>query len=365
MASPLSFLTTQGRELNQGSNMYQFSEHSIDAAKSSMQVAVVIPCFRCKDTISDVIRAVPDFVTVIICVEDCSKDGTREHLYNLAEKEPRLVVVTHDVNQGVGGATVSGYRRALDLNADIIVKMDSDGQMDPEMVSALIEPIVEGEADYTKGNRFFDLQEVQAMPTLRLIGNAALSFFTKLSTGYWDLFDPTNGFTALHANVAKVLPLDRLHQRYFFESDILFRLSTVRAKIVEVPMVPIYNDEHSNLSVVHTLLTFPGLHIGNFLKRIVYSYFLRGFSAGSISLLVGLALAGFGTSFGAYAWFKSYLTGMAATSGTVMVSALPLILGVQFLLHFLNHDISSVPQAPIHKKIKRFKALKPSWMKVD
>lgn len=242
-------------------------------------VAVVIPCFRAAGSIAEVVATVPDFVRMIVCVNDCSDDNMAEVLAQVAATDPRVIVVTHETNKGVGGATVSGYQRALEEGAEILVKIDADGQMDPDFIAPLIAPILEGDADYTKGNRFFDLEEVRCMPTVRLVGNAGLSLITKLTTGYWDLFDPTNGFTAIHANVARILPLGKLHKRYFFESDLLFRLSTVRARIVDVPMVPIYGDEVSNMSAVKTLVSFPFLHARNLFKRIVYNYILRGFSA--------------------------------------------------------------------------------------
>lgn len=338
--------------------MAEFSENTVNTNDNVAHVGVVIPCFRCEHTIKAVVEAIPGFVTTIVCTDDFSDDGTRGILAKLAKTEPRLEIVEHEFNRGVGGATVSGYIHALKLGADVIVKIDSDGQMDPGMIGSLIAPILEGEADYVKGNRFFDVDSVRSMPKIRLIGNAALSFLTKISTGYWDLFDPTNGFTAVHADVARVMPLERLHQRYFFESDMLFRLATIRAKVVEIPMQAIYGEERSNLSVRKTLLTFPWLHLRNCLKRIIYNYYLRGFSAGSISLLVGMALTGFGFLFGMHAWIESSGSGIAATSGTVMVSALPSILGVQFLLNFLNFDISSIPREPIHKRVQRFKTLK-------
>ncbi len=312
--------------------------------------AVIIPCFRCEKSIQAVVQAIPDSVHLIVCVDDCSDDGTPDLLRGLASLDTRITIVTHKMNKGVGGATVAGYRRAISLGAEILVKLDSDGQMNPEFIDTLIAPIVDGEADYTKGNRFFDLEAVREMPVKRLIGNAGLSFMTKLATGYWNLFDPTNGFTAIHADVANALPLSKLHKRYFFESDLLFRLATIRARVMEMPMMAVYREEKSNLSEVRSLLTFPGLHARNFAKRIVYGYFLRGFSAASLSLLAGLPLFVFGFFFGLGAWIESAATGTPATAGTVMLSAVPLLIGFQLLLSFLQHDVASVPATPIHRR---------------
>jgi hypothetical protein len=208
-----------------------------------------------------------------------------------------------------------------------------------------------------KGNRFFTVDSVRSMPALRIIGNAGLSFLTKLSTGYWDLFDPTNGYTAIHAEVAAALPLDRLHRRYFFESDLLFRLGITRARVVELPMTAHYGEETSHLSVVKCLLTFPGLHARNILKRIFYSYFLRNFSIASLNLLFGMLLVGFGLVFGVEQWAAAAVTGMPATAGTVMLSALPFLLGVQLLLSFLAHDMAMTPRESIQDRLSALRIL--------
>ena len=142
------------------------------------------------------------------------------------------------------------------------------------------------------------------MPFVRVFGNAGLSFLTKLSTGYWNLFDPTNGYTAIDARVAATLPMDQIAKRYFFESDLLFRLGVMRAKVVDLPMESHYGDEESNLSVTNCLCTFPWYHVRNFVKRILYNYFLRNFSVASLNLVLGLTLCGFGAAFGALSWAR-------------------------------------------------------------
>jgi dolichol-phosphate mannosyltransferase len=320
-------------------------------------VAVVIPCFRAATTVEEVVRGIPDGVGLVVCVDDASDDNTAAVLKQLAARHRCLEVATHSRNRGVGAATVTGYRLALRRGIRVIVKIDSDGQMNPAFIPSLVAPILMGEGDYAKGNRFFDIDRVRAMPTVRLIGNAGLSFISKLSTGYWDLLDPTNGFTAIHADVAALLPLDKLHERYFFESDLLFRLSSFGARVVEQPMETRYGSETSHLGVTRALLTFPFLHTRNFLKRIGYNYFLRNFDAASLSLVAGLALSGFGLAFGALAWLDSAATGVPATAGTVMLSVTPLLIGIQLLLAFLQLDVARVPRAPIHPRIERSRVL--------
>ena len=248
---------------------------------------------------------------------------------------------------------MTGYIAAIDDGIDIIVKVDGDGQMDPGLIPDFVAPIAAGEADYTKGNRFFDLEEIHAMPKVRLFGNAALSFITKLSSGYWDLFDPTNGYTAIHRDVARHLPLAKISQRYFFETDVLFRLNTLRAVVVDIPMNAKYGDEISGLRIPSIVGEFLAKNIRNFCKRILYNYYLRDMSLASIELPVGLILFIFGAVFGSYHWVRSVGLGIPTSSGTVMLSALPVIIGLQFILAFLGHDMRTVQSRPFHR-VKRY-----------
>ena len=260
-----------------------------------------------------------------------------------------MKVVFNSENQGVGGAVMTGYKEAIDDGADLIVKIDGDGQMDPSLLLNFIEPLILGEADYTKGNRFFDLEQIRVMPKFRLFGNSILSLMTKFSSGYWDIFDPTNGYTAIHASVAKRLPFDKISKRYFFESDILFRLNTIRAVVVDIPMDAKYADETSNLKVKSIILEFLFKNTKNFFKRIFYNYYLRDLSLGSIELPVGLLMLVFSLVYSTYHWSISLETDVATLPGTVMLAALPMLMGLQLVLSFLGHDISAVPNRPIHR----------------
>jgi hypothetical protein len=219
------------------------------------------------------------------------------------------------------------------------------------LLPALVAPLLAGEADYTKGNRFHDLDLIGRMPRVRILGNAALSFLNKLSTGYWDLFDPTNGYTAIRADVAARLNPDKISQRYFFESDLLFRLGTLRAVVVDVPMAPVYGDETSGLKVSRVIGEFAYKHLRNFGKRVFYGYFLRDMSVASIELLLGVPMLLFGLVFGAVSWAEYAGTGRAAPAGTVMLAALPVIVGLQFILAFLAYDIANVPRRPLARTL--------------
>ena len=312
-------------------------------------IAVVIPAYRVTAHVLEVIAEIGKEVSQIFVVDDACPEGSGV-LVSAKCADKRVVVLSHSENQGVGGAVVTGYRAALEAGADIVVKVDGDGQMDPAMIAELIQPIVDGDADYTKGNRFDSLVGLREMPGIRVLGNGVLSLMSKVSSGYWNVTDPTNGFTAIHRDVLKALPLDMISKRFFFESDMLFRLSILRAVVWDVPMEARYGNEKSNLSVFKALFEFPGKHFVRFHKRLFYNYYLRDMSAASLELPLGAALGWFGFIFGITKFAESVQTQVAATAGTVMLSAVPVILGFQLVLAFLSHDIASVPKRVKHKK---------------
>ncbi len=317
------------------------------------RLAVVIPCYRVTRHIAQVLSAIGPQVSLIYCIDDGCPDGSGMVAKEASIDDPRVRIVFHEANQGVGGAVLTGYEHALRDGAEIIVKLDGDGQMDAADIPQLIAPLARGEADYVKGNRFFNLDDLRSMPTARLLGNAGLSFFSKLSSGYWHLFDPTNGFTAIHASAAALLPYDKINRRYFFESDLLFRLNTIRAVVLDVPQQARYGDERSNLSLSRSLVEFSFRHCGNFAKRLFYNYFLRDFNAASLNLVAGVALMLFGVVFGAVHWIQAAQRDVLASSGTVMLSALPIILGAQALLSFLHYDTTNMPRYPLQRLIPR------------
>jgi hypothetical protein len=220
--------------------------------------------------------------------------------------------------------------------------------MDPRLIGRFVAPILAGEADYTKGNRFYDLDHIAQMPRMRIFGNAMLSILAKLSTGYWGIFDSTNGYTAIHARLVRLVALEKLSERYFFETDLLFRLNTVRALVLDVPMDAKYEDESSNLRIGHVIGEFLFKHLRNLGKRIFYNYFLRNMSIASLQLVSGILLLSFGIAFGGYHWLESARTGIPTTAGTVMIAALSILAGIQFGLSFLSYDMASAPQRPIH-----------------
>jgi glycosyltransferase involved in cell wall biosynthesis len=323
---------------------------------NTAQIAVVLPSFRVKAHILDVIGRIGPECQHIYVVDDACPEGSGAYVQAHCS-DPRVQVLTHDINQGVGGAVMTGYRQAVTDGCDVVVKIDGDGQMAPELLPQFVAPILDGYADYTKGNRFYDLTQIRQMPGVRLFGNAVLSFMSKFSSGYWDIFDPTNGYTAIHTRVVEHLPLDKISSRYFFESDMLFRLNTLRCVVVDIPMDAVYGDEKSGLKIKSILLDFLWKHARNYSKRIFYNYFLRDLSAASMQLVLCLVMLVFGVSFGLNAWHNSSDQGIETPAGTVMVAALPVFVGLQLLLSFLTQDIQSTPRVPMHKRLskKRFK----------
>ncbi len=319
-------------------------------------VAVVIPAYRAARTIENVIAGVPSFVRHIVVVDDGSPDETADVVRRAGD--PRVDLVAHETNQGVGGAVVTGDQRAVALGAEIIAKMDADSQMDPDYLLQLITPIVLGEADYTKGNRFLHERELRAMPGRRRFGNSGLSFMTKLASGYWSVFDPTNGYTAIHASLVPLLATATVAKRFFFESSMLLNLSLLRAVVRDV-YIPARYGAGSHLSESRAAVQFPFQLFRGFLRRLRLQYFVRDFTAVSLYIVFGLVLTLFGTVWGLWHFLISAQSGVVATTGTVMIAVLPLIVGVQLLLQAVTLDIQSAPTMPLHATVMLVKGEHP------
>ena len=311
---------------------------------SENRICVVIPAYNAENTIEDVLSGIPDFIDTIIIVNDCSQDNTSRVVETCQERDARVILLRHEQNLGVGGAMQSGYLLALEKEARIIVKLDSDGQMDPAFLQQLIEPVLSGEADYTKGNRFLHEKELMSMPYIRRIGNLGLSFLTKAASGYWNIFDPTNGYTAINARALKSLSFDRLANRFFFETSMLLELGLQRMVVKDVFIPANYGIERSYLSAWKSLFEFPPRLFRGMLRRIAYFYFIRDFTAITVFLVMGIGSVLFGSIWGLYEWVRSAILGVAASTGTVMIAVLPFILGVQFVLQAIVMDIQNTPK---------------------
>jgi dolichol-phosphate mannosyltransferase len=318
-------------------------------------VWIVIPCYRVRAHIQRVIAQVPPWVAGVVCVDDACPERSGEFIRREVH-DPRVVVLTLVENQGVGGATLAGYAEAIRRGAQILVKIDGDDQMDLAYLPALLAPIVLGEADYTKGNRFSSQSHLKGMPGLRIFGNTGLSFAAKLSTGYWNIFDPTNGFTAISAEVAELVMARPIARRFFFETDLLYHLGTVRAVVRDIPMPARYGDEVSNLKVGSTIGPFAVRHLRNWVRRMVGQYFVRDFNIATLELLIGVVSLVLGLSYSIY-WVAVRKPGEAAAAGVVMAAALPIIIGVQLLLQAINFDVTNTPSQPIHSYLRAIKQM--------
>lgn len=313
-------------------------------------IAVVIPCYRVARSILEVVRTLPPWVDAIYCVDDACPEKSGQ-LISAEIRDPRVQVLFHERNQGVGGAMITGFKAALAAGHGIIVKVDGDGQVDPGMLPRLLHPLVSGTADYSKGNRFYDLQALRQMPLARRIGNFGLTLLTKVASGQWHISDPTNGFVAIHHAALQILNFEKLSRSYFFETSLLIQLNIIRAVVTEVPMPARYGSERSTLSIWRTLLGFPPRLVAGLLRRLLWRYFIYDTNAVTVLLFVGsLSLAG-GAAFGFYRWHAGIVAGQVQTTGTVALALLPVIVGIQMLLQAWLLDIVDKPAAPLASRI--------------
>ena len=308
-------------------------------------VAVVIPSYRVARQIASVIQGIPSYVDHIIVVDDCCP----EHSGDVAEAlgDGRVQVIRHGKNRGVGGAMKTGFARANELNVDVVVKLDGDDQMDATQIARLCKPLLTDKAAMTKFNRFWDFVELRQMPLVRRIGNLGLSFLTKAASGHWKMFDPTNGFLALRGDVLRCLRLDALSDDYFFESSLLIELGKRGFRIRDLPLPARYGTEQSSMRLSRVLVTFPLKLLFGGIARVWYRHFWFDFTLAALLLLLGIPLCAWGVGFGAFAWWRSVASGVASTSGTVMLAALPFLLGANLLLHAVSLEVSDFFNARI------------------
>lgn len=312
-------------------------------------VAVIVPAYRAEAQISGVLTRIPGFVDRVFVVDDASPDGTAaaaESIHDL-----RIQLIRHDTNLGVGGAMATGFRAALQEGTDIIVKCDADGQMNPQDIGALVRPLLAGAAEYSKGCRFHHSLELKTMPTVRKAGNFGLTFLMKLASGYWHILDPQNGFVAIRRETLSCLRIDRLARGYFFENDMLIRLNALQARVADVALPSRYGDESSSLKPGRAIVEFPIRLIAGFWRRVLWRYVFYDVSPVAVFLLFGSVLFLFGAIFGAYHWIWGAIHHQRTQTGTVIVAAVPFIMGFQLLLQALVLDVQNSPRADIRPGI--------------
>ena len=317
-------------------------------SESGAHAAVVIPAYNVGKFIEAVLAEIPPMIRTVIVVDDGSDDDTAAVVEKSARRDDRIILLRHAANRGVGGAMTTGFAKALEIGADVVVKVDGDGQMPLALLPKLIGPLITGEADYVKGNRFRDLQAIRTMPPVRRFGNIALSFLAKAATGYWNCFDPTNGFVAIRADVLAMLPLDRIDRGYFFETSMLSNLYLLGAVVKEVPMPARYGGEVSSLSIPRVFVQFPGRLLSSLWRRLILRNFVYDFSLESLYLLAAVVLLLAGSIYGGYHWIWYARQELPAPTGTVVLPAATIILGFQALLSAVALDLQSVPREPIN-----------------
>lgn len=307
----------------------------------SKTIAVVIPAHNEEASIARVLDEIPAFVDRLVVVDDASADGTAHRVKDHARTGVELISLP--TNRGVGGAMAAGYRRALAGGVDIVVKMDGDGQMDPANLPDLLDGIIDGNADYAKGNRFMG-RGLGRMPIHRLLANITMTLLTKIASGYWHVFDPQNGYTAIRAKTLARMDLEALHPGFFFENDMLVQLYFSRARVVDVPTSTRYGEEVSDIDPVQILLSFPFLLFRRFARRFVRHYILQDFSPIALYSFFGVTLFSAGVGFGGFHWMTSIKTGVLTSTGTIALAGLPILLGFQLLLQAVALDMANTPK---------------------
>jgi glycosyltransferase involved in cell wall biosynthesis len=301
-------------------------------------VAVVVPAYNEEALVGSTVSGIPAFVDSIIVVDDCSKDETAVRAQN-ADK--RVEVIAHERNQGVGAAIVTGYRRAIAIGADVTCVMAADGQMDPDDLETLVRAIAIDETDYAKANRLFTGQAWQLIPRTRYLGNAALSFMTKIASGYWHVADSQSGYTAVNLETLKLLDLDRIYRRYGFPNDLLVHLNVFNRRVRDYPSRPIYGvGERSGIRLRHVVPKISWLLLKGFFWRMGQKYVIRDFHPLILFYMLGIFLFAGGFLLGV-AEVVLRIAGNAVPSATIVLVALLVISGLQLLLFAMWFDMES------------------------
>ena len=241
-------------------------------------ISVVIPCYNEETQIENVVQTMPDIVDYMVIIDDNSHDKTAEIVRSLLKENPKIVFIEHEKNQGVGGAIATGYKWSRDNKIDVAVVMAGDGQMNPDDLPAVLDPVVDGEIDYSKGNRLFTGEAYKKIPKVRFFGNSVLSLLTKVVSGYWHVADSQTGYTAINSKALHLIDWDKMYKRYGQPNDLLVRLNVWDLKVRDVPVEPVYNvGEKSGIKLHKVVITIPLLLLRLFFWRMKEKYMIRNF----------------------------------------------------------------------------------------
>ena len=305
------------------------------------RVAVVVPAYNEELLVEDTLGSIPTFVDRIYVVDDASRDGTVGRAHNAAAADPRIAVIVHERNRGVGAAIVTGYRRAIEERYDVTAVMAADNQMPPDDLVHLVTPVARGEVEYAKANRLFTGQAWNLIPRSRYLGNAVLSLLTKVASGYWHVADSQSGFTAISLPILEQLDLDRIYGRYGFPNDLLVHLNVWNARVRDVPSRPVYGvGERSGIRLRRVVPAISWLLFKGFWWRLVQKYVIRDFHPLVFFYLLGVLMSVIGLALG-IAEVVLRIMGNQITAATVVLVALLLIFGSQFSLFAMWFDMES------------------------
>lgn len=302
------------------------------------RVFTVVPAFRVSESIIQVVDGCLRHSDLVIVVDDACPESSGGFAKAHFKSNSAVLVLENAHNLGVGGAVKRGMKEGFDRGFDVGVKVDGDGQIEPSLIPSLLEVMDQGNYDCVKGNRFSRPEDFEQMPAIRLLGNLGLSVLSKLSSGYWRLNDPTNGFIALSSKTYSKLRMEKIANDYFFESDLLFRLGLINARIGELGMTAVYGEEKSSLRPLRSIPRFLLGNLKNGLKRLVYDYFIKEWNQGTISLLAGSFLSTYGLVQALSISIESTGRSTPTPAGTLFVAAVPIIVGIQLLLNFSFYD---------------------------
>ena len=303
------------------------------------RVAVVVPAYNEEHLVAETLAGIPDFVDRIYVVDDASPDATAQRARDAADA--RTEVIVHEKNGGVGAAIVTGYERARDEAVDVVCVMAADKQMDPAELIALVQPVARGEVDYAKANRLFTGEAWKVIPRNRYLGNAMLSLLTKIASGYWHVADSQAGYTALGLDALRRLDLDRIYRRYGFPNDMLVHLNVINARVRDIPSRPIYGvGERSGIRLRKVVPRISWLLLKGFFWRLREKYVIRDFHPLLFFYALGILMSGVGLLLGAIEVILRIL-GNAITTPTIVLVALLLISGSQFVLFGMWFDMES------------------------
>lgn len=302
-------------------------------------VAVVVPAYNEEKLIGKVLKTIPTFVDHLVVVDDASQDHTGEAVKECQKEDLRITYLRLKGNQGVGGAIVAGYKWARDHEIDISVVMAGDAQMDPVDLPFLLDPIVKGEVDYSKGNRLFTGKAWRIIPKTRYIGNAILTFLTKIASGYWHVADSQSGYTAVALKVLKTLDLDSIYKRYGMPNDILVKLNVFQFRVRDIPINPIYGvGERSYMKIYRVIFTLSFLLLKLFFWRLKEKYVIRDFHPLVLFYLLGFFLTPVGIVFGGYLLIYRLFIGTVAPT-SALFAAFFAISGLQSLFFAMWFDM--------------------------